>query len=53
MDLKGNLDSRFEPVVDAFRDGFDSGRDVGACVAATLGGELVVDLWGGFTEDGP
>ena len=50
MDLKGNLDSRFEPVVDAFRDGFDSGRDVGACVAATLGGELVIDLWGGFTD---
>ena len=50
MELNGNLDSRFDPVADAFRDGFDSGRDVGACCAATLDGELVVDLWGGFTD---
>ena len=50
MELNGTHDSRFDQVAAAFRDGFDSGRDVGACCAATLDGELVVDLWGGFTD---
>lgn len=40
--------------LDAVRDVFDanlaSGEDVGASFGATIEGETVVDLWGGFAD---
>ncbi len=37
----------FERVAEAFRKNFDSNGEVGASVCLTVGGETVVDLWGG------
>ena len=50
LQLNGSNDARFEPVRSAFLDGFEQGRDVGAAVAVTLDGEVVVDLWAGHRD---
>lgn len=50
MDIGGTCDDRFAMVRDQFAANFAesaSPRDVGASVAVTVDGELVVDLWGG------
>lgn len=53
MDIGGRVDDRFDAVRGAFEANFDPGRevhDVGASVAVTIEGELVVDLWGGTVD---
>jgi CubicO group peptidase (beta-lactamase class C family) len=53
-EIHGTVAPGFEAVRTAFEDNFDSQGDVGASVAITVGGEFVVDLWGGTaTFDGP
>ena len=49
MDISGSCDERLATVRDAFAGNFDDGdtTDVGAAVAVTIDGELVVDLWAG------
>jgi CubicO group peptidase (beta-lactamase class C family) len=49
-DVQGTCDDRFSTVKDAFAANLDSGLDVGASVAVSLDGELVVDLWGGTVD---
>ena len=49
-DVHGFCDERFRPLEDAFRANLDSGLDKGASLAVTLGGEPVVDLWGGTRD---
>ncbi len=48
--IQGECAPRFAAVREAFEANFAQGREVGACFAATLDGELVVDLWGGFAD---
>jgi len=48
--VHGHCDPRFDAVRDAFVENLRSGTDLGASVAFTLDGELVVDLWGGFLD---
>lgn len=43
-------DARFEPMRDVLQRNLDSGADLGASVAVAVDGELVVDLWGGWTD---
>lgn len=38
------------PVVDAFCEHFRVGSELGASVCVTIGGDVVVDLWGGFAD---
>jgi len=40
----------FERVAEAFRKNFDANGEVGASVCLTVGGETVVDLWGGIAD---
>jgi CubicO group peptidase (beta-lactamase class C family) len=47
MAIDGTCDDRFDAVRRAFEDNFVAGKDVGASVAVTVDGEMVVDLWGG------
>ena len=50
MDISGTCDDRLAAVRDAFAGNFEAGGDtvdVGAAVAVTIEGDLVVDLWGG------
>src|SRR5256712_7170330 len=48
--IHGRCDPRFAAVRDAFAANFAAGREVGASFAATVEGELVVDLWGGWAD---
>jgi CubicO group peptidase (beta-lactamase class C family) len=50
MEINGTCDGRFEAMRQAFANNFTEGQqptDVGASVAMTIDGELVVDVWGG------
>lgn len=47
---QGMTHDRFANVRTAFDANFASGQDVGAAFCATLEGETVVDLWGGFAD---
>jgi CubicO group peptidase (beta-lactamase class C family) len=48
-DLRGSCDERFAAVQATFARFLDT-QDVGASVAVYLGGEPVVDLWGGYAD---
>lgn len=48
--MNGKVDARFSRVRDAFAEGFASHGELGAAVAVTLDGELVVDLYEGFAD---
>ncbi|MGF1597980.1 MAG: serine hydrolase domain-containing protein [Acidimicrobiales bacterium] len=48
---EGDCDGRFEAVRHAFLANFDRAGDVGASVAVAVGGEVVVDLWGGHLDE--
>ncbi|MDD5643097.1 MAG: serine hydrolase, partial [Syntrophales bacterium] len=49
-DIQGYCDKRFEAVKNVFTGNFESGLEVGASFAATINGEYVVDLWGGYAN---
>ena len=48
--VQGMTHDRYAAVRTAFADNLESGRDVGASFCATVEGETVVDLWGGFAD---
>jgi CubicO group peptidase (beta-lactamase class C family) len=48
--IHGVCDSRLQGVRDAFAENFARGGEVGATVAATIDGKLVVDLWAGHAD---
>ena len=50
--VDGFVADKFSRVRDAFEANLRSGADVGASCCATLEGETVVDLWGGFAHAG-
>jgi CubicO group peptidase (beta-lactamase class C family) len=50
-EIKGTYDERFAPVADALSNTLDKGLDVGASVAVNVDGEMVVDIWGGTTDE--
>jgi CubicO group peptidase (beta-lactamase class C family) len=50
MDIHGHCDERFARVRQAFAENFTDRGDIGACFAATVEGEFVVDLWGGHCD---
>jgi len=49
--VRGFVRDGFRAVRDAFEENLASGADVGASCCATLRGETVVDLWGGFADE--
>jgi CubicO group peptidase (beta-lactamase class C family) len=46
----GYVEDRFAPVRAAFDANLANSEDVGASFCATLEGEVVVDIWGGFAD---
>jgi CubicO group peptidase (beta-lactamase class C family) len=53
MAISGTCDERFDGVREVFAANFEPSEsiyDEGASVAVTIGGELVVDLWGGTAD---
>jgi CubicO group peptidase (beta-lactamase class C family) len=50
IDIHGYCDERFAPVREAFARNFSEKDEVGASVALTVDGEMVVDLWAGYRD---
>src|SRR5256885_1758770 len=48
--VDGECAPRFAAVRETFAANFAMGRETGASFAATVDGELVVDLWGGYAD---
>ncbi|MGK5631953.1 serine hydrolase domain-containing protein [Streptomyces sp. URMC 123] len=51
-DLQGHCAAPFEAVRAAFIENFTARGELGAAVCVTVGGEPVVDLWGGWADPG-
>ncbi len=47
----GTCTARFDPLRDLFAAKLASGEDLGASLAVTINGEMVVDLWGGWADE--
>jgi CubicO group peptidase (beta-lactamase class C family) len=50
-EVHGHWDSRFDKVAAALGDAISSGEEVGAAIAIDIGGEPVVDMWGGHADE--
>ena len=50
MEIHGHCDDRFSSVLKTFENNFENNGDIGACFAATLEGEYVVDIWAGHQD---
>lgn len=50
IEIHGYCEERFEPVKKVLAESIKSGMDVGASFAATINGEFVVDIWGGYAD---
>ncbi|MET7480618.1 serine hydrolase domain-containing protein [Streptomyces sp. NPDC005648] len=50
--VQGHCDERFLAVREAFEENFRERGELGAAVAVSVGGEVVVDLWGGWADAG-
>jgi CubicO group peptidase (beta-lactamase class C family) len=48
--LHGTCDEAFAPVFEAFRQNFEQEEELGAACSVVIGGETVVDLWGGWAR---
>ena len=48
--INGFCDDRFTRVKQIFAKNLKSGLDVGASFAATIDGEFVIDMWGGYAD---
>lgn len=49
--IHGTCDARFSAVRDAFAANFPEHNELGAGVAVSVDGRVVVDLWGGFADE--
>ena len=50
MEVNGHCDERFAAVRDEFERNFTERGDVGASFAASIEGEMVIDIWGGHRD---
>lgn len=50
VQIQGYCDERFALVQEAFSKNFANGLELGASFAATVNGEFVVDIWGGYMD---
>lgn len=50
LEVQGYCDPRFAGVRSAFEVNFAEGREQGASFAATINGELVIDIWAGHSD---
>lgn len=49
--IRGQVDTRFEPVREAFAENFEKHNENGAACCVYVDGRPVVDIWGGTYED--
>lgn len=48
--IEGTTRKGYERIAEVFKSNFDTNGEVGASVCLTVGGETVVDLWGGTAD---
>lgn len=48
--VHGSFDDRFDRTIEQFAENFRTGADLGASFALSSEGEMVVDIWAGFTD---
>ena len=48
--IRGDYDPRFRPVVEAFKENYRLGEEIGSSVSVMIDGEVVVDIWGGWRD---
>jgi CubicO group peptidase (beta-lactamase class C family) len=51
LEVHGICPDKFSGVRDAFQNNLSTGADVGASYTAMLDGEVLVDIWGGHTDE--
>lgn len=51
IELQGHCEPRFGAVRDAFAANWSDHAEVGASLCVIVGGETVVDLWGGYADE--
>lgn len=51
MSVDGHCDQKFSAVRTAFENNFSERNELGASVAVSVDGEMVVDLWGGYADE--
>jgi CubicO group peptidase (beta-lactamase class C family) len=49
--IHGTYHPRFQPLVDELSRRVDAGDEVGASLAAVVDGEMVLDVWAGWTDE--
>src|SRR5438445_13510876 len=49
--LGGTCSARFDSLRELFQAKLESGEDLGASLAVTIDGEMVLDLWGGWVDE--
>jgi CubicO group peptidase (beta-lactamase class C family) len=49
--LGGTCSARFDSLRELFAANLESGEDLGASLAVSIDGEMVVDLWGGWADE--
>ncbi len=50
-EIQGTYDPQFSAMADLLSANVDSGADVGASIAVTLDGNMVVDIWSGWFDE--
>ena len=50
-ELLGKCDDRFDAVRAALARNLDSGEELGASLVVDIDGDIVIDLWGGFSDE--
>ena len=48
--VEGWCDPTFNAARDRFVKNFEEGLEIGACIACTIDGKPVMDLWGGYLD---
>jgi CubicO group peptidase (beta-lactamase class C family) len=51
IEIQGSCEDRFKEVRDTLAANLAKGADVGASVAVSVDGQLVVDIWGGWVDE--
>lgn len=51
MGLDGKTEDRFAPLADILEQQLEGGYDLGASLAVAVDGEIVTDVWGGWSDE--
>jgi len=50
--IKGKFDDKFALVAETLSQSLDCGDDIGASAAVFIDGKPIVDIWGGYIDEG-